>query len=530
MSKPEGNGGGDRPRRGRGSTRAAWRGHLAAFLVASVATGVCLAAGAAPSNASMIYLLGVFATAGRFGLGPSITASVVGAAALNFFFAEPRFSLLIAERGSLVTVLLFMAAAGVTSRLAAKLRSEAEVSRLSAKRTATLYDFNRRISAAIGQDDVLWAVVHHVASALSCHSLVLMPGEGRLEVAAGYPPEDRLDGASARAAEWAWEHQAPAGRDLEVDPKSRWLFVPMRTGRGPIGVLGAALSDDDRGVTLETRRLIGTLADQAAIALERTALVADIERARVAAETERLRSALLSSLSHDLRTPLASILGAATSLNNYDATLRPMERSELVQMIQEEAERLNRFVQNLLDMTRIGAGALRPRADWTDLSDVIGAAVLRSRPTLGRRRVRVDLEPGLPLLKLDAMLMGQVFFNLVDNARKYAPDGTDIAIGAERTGDGVSVLVTDRGPGIPVPDRERVFDMFYRVEAGDSQPAGTGLGLAICRGIVEAHGGRITAETGPEGRGTTIRVALPVLDPPEIPDQPTARDGASERS
>jgi len=506
------------------------RGHFAGVLVVASTTAAAAAAGLSPANTAVVFLLGVLATASRFGLGPSITVSLAGAASLNYFFTEPRFSLVIAERESLWTVVLFVAAAGVTSKLAAKLRSEAVASRLNARRTATLYDFNRRVSAAIGQDDVLWAVVHHVASAVSGHSLVLMSGEGGLRIMAGYPPEDRLDEASARAARWAWEHQAPAGRDLEAEPDSRWLFVPMRTGRGLVGVLGVALSDDDRGPSPETRRLIGTLADQAAIALERTALVADIERARVATETERLRSALLSSLSHDLRTPLASILGAATSLNNYDATLRRPERLELIQTIQEEAERLNRFVQNLLDMTRIGAGALRPRTDWTDLSDVIGAAVQRARPTLGRRRVRVDLEPGLPLLKLDAVLMEQVFFNLVDNARKYAPDGTDIAIGAERSGDMVSVRVVDRGSGIPPTDRERVFDMFYRVEAGDSQPAGTGLGLAICRGIVEAHGGEIAADTGPDGRGTTIRVALPVQDPPEIPEQAIARDGASERS
>jgi two-component system sensor histidine kinase KdpD len=272
----------------------------------------------------------------------------------------------------------------------------------------------------------------------------------------------------------------------------------------------------------EDSRLLETLADQAAVAIERTTLVADVEAARLASETERLRSALLSSLSHDLRTPLVSILGAATSMISYGDDLDPKDRRELAVTIQDEAERLNRFVQNLLDMTKLGSGALKPNADWADLHDIVGAAVQRSTRLLKGRQIKVDIDPKLPLLSLDSVLMEQVFFNLLDNACKYSPQGSLVTVWA-RPGKGQALIeVCDQGPGIPEADRERVFDMFYRVEAADSQTAGTGLGLAICRGIVEAHGGTIKAEPGLHGSGTCIVVHLPIGQPPALDGSPTS--------
>ena len=264
-------------------------------------------------------------------------------------------------------------------------------------------------------------------------------------------------------------------------------------------------------------RLLETLADQAAVAIERTILVADIEAARVATERERLRSALLSSLSHDLRTPLVSIMGAASSILSYDEALDPASRRDLAQTIQDEAERLNRFVQNLLDMTRLGAGAMKPRVDWVDLHDVVGAAVQRSRRLARSHTVTVEIAPDLPLLCVDPVLMEQVFFNLIDNACKFAPAGTIVKVWAIRTSDHIAIEVADQGPGIPPDDRDKVFDMFYRVGQADSQTAGTGLGLAICRGIVEAHGGTITAEPGLHGSGTCILIHLPLPPDLELP-------------
>ncbi|PWC87556.1 histidine kinase [Azospirillum sp. TSH100] len=507
-----------------------WPAYIVATLTVAAATavGLLIDVWLPLPNISVAYLVGVLLVAIRYGLAPSIYASVLSFLTFNFLFTEPKYTFAITDVQNIMTVFFFLVAAVITSNLAARVRAQVETTRLSARRTANLYDFNRRVSAAVGLDDVLWAVVHHVAATMNGRSLVLLPRDGRLEVAAGYPPEDTLDEKSMAAARWSWENGKTAGRGSTTLPAADWLFLPLRTGRGPIGVLGVQAMQGQamagqQLLSPEQGRLLDTLADQAAVAIERTALVADIETARVAAETERLRSALLSSLSHDLRTPLVSILGASSSLTSYGETLAPPERAELVQTIQEEAERLNRFVQNLLDMTRIGSGTLKPRTDWVELSDVIAAALERAKRMLGDRPLRLELEPGLPLLRLDPVLVGQVFFNLIDNACKYSPEGSPITIAARCRDAEVRVELCDRGPGIPEADRERIFDMFYRVEAGDTQSAGTGLGLAICRGIVEAHGGSIRALPGHDGAtnhgmGTCIVLQLPVPAGPEIAD------------
>lgn len=498
--------------------RLDWTGYAAA----AVATAAASACGYGLSlfldlpNISLIYLMAVLLVAIRHGLGPSIAVSVASFMAYNFFFTDPLFTFDIADTRNILTVVFFLVTAFITSNLAARVRAQVEATRLSARRTANLYDFSSRIAAAADQDDVLWAVVHHVASTLRGRSLVLLPEDGRLAVRAGFPPEDRLDDKARAAADWAWANAQPAGRGSATLPTSDWLFLPLKTGRGPVGVLGVQIEAAGRLLSPEESRLLDTLADQAALAIERTNLVADIEHARLATETERLRSALLSSLSHDLRTPLVSILGAASSLVSYEGTLKPADRLELAQTIQEEAERLNRFVQNLLDMTRLGSGQLRPRADWVDLRDVVASAIERAKKLLRRRTVKVEIDPAVPLLRLDAMLMEQVVFNLIDNACKYSPPGTPVTVWTVLRGDWVIVEVCDQGPGISPEDRERIFDMFYRVEEGDSRTAGTGLGLAICRGIVEAHGGRISAQPGLNGAGTCIVMRLPAAAPPEV--------------
>ena len=276
---------------------------------------------------------------------------------------------------------------------------------------------------------MLWAVVHHVAATIHGKSLVMQPIEGRLSIAAGYPPEDQVADKDAAAADWAWNNGRPAGRGSTTLPTADWLFLPLRTARGPVGVLGIQMEGQDF-LGPEDSRLLETLADQAAVALERTSLVADVEAARVSAETERLRAALLSSLSHDLRTPLVSILGASTSLLKYEDTLSVSDRGELALTIQEEAERLNRFVQNLLDMTRLGSGSMKPNADWADLNDIIRAATSRAEPLMKGRQVRIDIDAAIPLLHVDSVLVQQVFFNLLDNACKYSPAGSTVTIWA----------------------------------------------------------------------------------------------------
>ncbi|MDA8231622.1 MAG: sensor histidine kinase KdpD [Magnetospirillum sp.] len=495
-----------------------WRGYLVALVATAAATGLGFLIDMAlpTANISVAYLMAVLLVAMKAGLRPAILASVWSFLAFNFFFTEPRWSFAVTDTQNILTIVFFLIAAVIMSNMASRLRTQVQATRESARRTANLYDFGRKVIAAATQDDVLWAVVHHVAATIHGKSLILLPGDGGLAIAAGYPPEDLLDEKSQAAAEWAWSHGSPAGRGSATLPASLWLFLPLRTARAAVGVLGVQMTEDADLPSPEQTRLLETLADQAAVAIERTTLVADIEAARVATERERLRSALLSSLSHDLRTPLVSIMGAASSLASYDDRLDRTSRGDLLQTIQDEADRLNRFVQNLLDMTRLGSGALKPRLDWADLHDIVGAAVTRAERLSRSHTIRVDIAADMPLLCVDAVLMEQVFFNLLDNACKYAPAGTTVKVWAVKTRDHIAVEVTDQGPGIPPEDREKVFDMFYRVQQADNQTAGTGLGLAICRGIVEAHGGTIRAEAGMHGEGTAIVIHLPLPREPDF--------------
>ena len=471
------------------------------------------------ANLSLIFLMAVLFAAIRFGLWPSVYASLLSFVAYNFFFTDPHHTFIVSHREDVLTVVFFLVVAVIVGNLAARLKAQVEAMRTTAKRTANLYDFSRKIAGAASLDDVLWAAVHHVASTLQCHSLVLLPrGGDRLEIASGYPPEDEMSPTAWGAAQWAWEHGQAAGWGSGTLPGSEWLFLPLKTARGPVGLLGVSFENPKRELTPDQRHLLEALVDQVAVAIERTNLVTDIEEARLLTETERLRSALLSSVSHDLRTPLVSIIGSATGLASCDGALSQADRAQLVQTILEEGERLNRFVQNLLDMTRLGYGALRPNREWVDLREIVGRALRQMARSLAVLEVEVQIPEDLPVLHVDPVLIEQVLVNILDNAAKYSPAGGRIEIAAGLDGERVSVRVSDEGPGIPPEARDTVFDVFYRVRAGDKQAAGTGLGLSICRGLIEAHGGQIEALPGPGGRGTTIVFWLPVQPLPAIAD------------
>jgi two-component system sensor histidine kinase KdpD len=465
---------------------------------------------------SIIFVLPVLISALRFGLWPSVVASLLSFIVYRYFFTEPRFALAITTTEDFFTLTFFFVVAMLTGRVAARSREQAEASRQAARRTAKLYDFSRRIAAAASRDDVLWAVVHHVAATLQCRSLVLLPGaDGGLDIAAGYPPEDHLNDAATAASDWAWRHGKPAGWKSDTLPNSEWLFMPLRTATGPVGLLGVAFDESENMLIPEQRRLLDAVSDQAAVAIERTNLASSIEDARVMTETEQLRSALLSSISHDLRTPLVSIIGSATSLVTFGDTLSLENRTELLETVLEEAERLNRFVQNLLDMTRLGYGALKPKLDWVDLHDVVGSAIERLKQALSPYNVTTDVKPDMRLLYVDPILIEQVMVNVLDNAAKYSSAGGAIQIRAFERDDLAVIQIIDKGPGIPEREREMIFDMFYRVKAGDNRIAGTGLGLAICRGLMQAQGGTIQALPGDYGEGTCIELTLPIAEPPE---------------
>jgi two-component system sensor histidine kinase KdpD len=305
-------------------------------------------------------------------------------------------------------------------------------------------------------------------------------------------------------------------------PGGKWLFLPLHTGSGPIGVIGIDRDMPGPLLTPDERRLLDALADQAAVAIERISLARGLAETRVLAETERLRAALLTSISHDLRTPLATILGTVSSLRNFADKYDAAQRAELLADLHDEAERLNRFVSNLLDMTRLESGAIELNLDLVDVGEIVGTALQRAGSVLAQHRIEVDIAADLPMLHLDAILFEQILFNLLDNAAKYAPLGSRIDVQARRDGDVVAVAVADEGPGIPPGDLERIFDKFYRVQAQDRRRAGTGLGLAICRGFVEAQGGHIAAQNRRDRSGAVLTIRIPVPETAKIPERTTA--------
>ncbi|MDB5733906.1 MAG: histidine kinase [Alphaproteobacteria bacterium] len=465
------------------------------------------------SNVSLVLLVAVLASAVTFGLWPSLFACLVCALAYNFFFLPPLYTFTIAQPENVVTLLVFVIVAGIASNLTARMRMQAIIARQRAATTEDLYRFSRKLTGIASLDDLLWATAYQVAHMLGLHVVLLMPDGEDLAVRAGYPPEDTLEDSDLAAAKWALQHGSAAGRGADTLPGARRLFLPMRTARGIVAIIGLDSQKDGALLTPDQKRLLDSLSDQTALAIERLHLAQEMDQARVAAETEKLRAALLTSISHDLRTPLASILGSATSLRHYRAQLSDADQDVLLGTIGEEAERLNHFIANLLDMTRLESGALAPNLDLIELGDVVGSVLRRAQALSQGHRIVLDVEPGLPLLRIDPVLFEQVLFNLLDNAAKYAHPGTTITLRARRESGTVRIMVMDEGPGLPDEDREKIFDKFYRVRAGDSQRAGTGLGLAIARGFMEAMGGTITAANRTdlsEGPGAVFTLSLPV--------------------
>ncbi len=505
-------------------------GLLPASLITLAAMGVIKTAEPWLPNSSipLLFLVPLLFCSLRFGHGAAILSSALTVLGYNFLFLPPLYTFSIANIENIYVFFAFLGVALITSNLTARIRTQAEAARTREARTAALYDFSRMVTGAASEDDILWAVVHHVASTGKAQSLVLMPGEqgGRLTIRAAYPPEDQIDDKARIAADWAWEKGEPAGRGTGTLPSSDWLFLPLRTAARRLGTLGIRFPENRPPLGPDERRLIDALAGQAALAIERSLLNRDIEEARVSAETEKLRSALLSSISHDLRTPLASIIGGVSSLMNFGGRIDEKGRGELLQTVRDEAERLNRFVGNLLDMTRIEAGAMQPKLDWVDPEELVATAVKRAASLTHGHDIRLHVDPGLPLLRVDYILIEQVLINLLDNAAKYSPKGSPIDLRLSRREDAVVMDVTDQGQGIPQDELEQVFDMFYRVKAGDRQVAGTGLGLSICRSILKAHGGSIRAESPiADGHGTRMMVTLPLEEQPLLPTEDGAQHG-----
>jgi two-component system sensor histidine kinase KdpD len=458
----------------------------------------------------LVFLTAIVIIAVRYGLLASLLASVAASLCYNFFFLPPIYTFTIADPVNIAAFALFIVVAIVVSHVAARGRTQTVTAQGRVRTLESLYAFSRKLASAGTLDDVLWATAYQTALMLNVRVVLLLPENGSIAVKAGYPPEDTLGEADLAAANWAWESNRSAGRGSDTLPGARRLFLPMRTGRGKIGIVGIDSDKPGPILTPDQRRLLDALIDQGALAIERVHLVEDLVRAQRTAETDRLRSALLTSISHDLKTPLAAVLGAAGTLRDLSNALTTAEKADLLATVIDESERLNRFIANLLDMTKLESGAIVPNAALHDVSEIVGSALQRAGKILARHRIEIELANDLPMLQLDAVLFEQVLFNLLDNAAKYAMPETTVRIQGWRDGDLVALRILDEGNGIPPADLEHIFDKFYRAQKGDQVRAGTGLGLAISRGFVEAMQGTITAANRTDRSGAVFTIRLPI--------------------
>ena len=459
-------------------------GYLMALV--GVLLGVFVAAAAQRwlglTDLSLVFILCVLLVATRTSTGPALLAAVLSFLAYNFFFIDPRYTLYIRAPGGIATVLLFLGAALVSGRLASRLAMQVQALRSANRHALARYQLGQRLATSRSVDDIVEAATDVFGQALDATIWV------RTDIRAQPRP-------GARPGSAVIEHG--------------WWFLPLSTAQGSLGSLGLKLDSGGGRPDPGESMLICALVDDIAQALLRIRLADALHAERIGSEAERLRNALLASVSHDLRTPLAAIIGAASSLDAYGDAMDAEDRRALLDTVLGEGERLDCYIQNLLDMTRIGHGPLALERDWIGVDELIGSAIRRTHRYRPGVELAVSLEASLAPIRVHAALVEQALFNVIDNAAKFSPLHAPVSINAGRVDGGLRIDVRDAGPGIPEEERERVFEMFYSVGRGDQGHEGTGLGLAICRGMIEAHGGSVVVLPGPESCGTTVRIILP---------------------
>jgi two-component system sensor histidine kinase KdpD len=472
------------------------------------------------TDVAMVYLLGAIVVASRCGRGPSVLAALLSIALFDFLFVEPFLTFAVADLRYLLTFGMLLLTALVISGYTLRIREQAETARSREQRTASLYALSRDLAGSRGRADIVEVSRRHLADNFGCVMQVLAPApDGSLEVLAPAAPAPPVDAKERSVADWVFRRNERAGAGTATLPGGAALHLPLAGAGGVVGVLMVAGADLDQFQLPGQRALLETFAGQVALALERVTLAERTQQARLEVEAERLRTSLLSSLSHDLRTPLGVITGAASGLRDRADQMTPETRRGLLDSILTESDRMNRLIRNLLDMIRVESGSLEVHKEWQPLEDSIGVALLRLDERMNQHPVDVSLPPDLPLVPLDAVLLEQVFINLLENAAKYTPAGTHVEISARELAGAVQVTVADRGPGLPPGEENRIFEKFYRGQ-GAEPGKGIGLGLTICRGILTAHGGRIWAEDR-SGGGTLIHFTLPLSGPapPPIPEE-----------
>lgn len=449
------------------------------------------------ASLSLLFLTGILVVSARMGWRAGLAASVLSFLAYNFFYTPPQLTFKVDDDGDVATLLFFLIMAAISGNLAARMHREMRQRQESLQRISRMFEFVRRLSSSANTRDVLDTLAQDLADQLKCSVFVWTPSEdaGLREASRAGTGAETPAGIAAEA----WRRAS----DQPVELEGRY-FLKLNASGGPAGLVAL----DPAPTEAVSLALASSFCDQAAIALDRTLLASDLDEARLDTERERLRSTLLSSLSHDLRTPLASVIGSTSSVLEFGPVLADKDREELLQNSLQEALRLDRYIQNLLDMTRLGQGALDLDRNWVDIHDIVSGAAARLGLVPGDTSLAVDIAEDFPMLWVNGALIEQALVNLLDNAMRFSPEGGTIALVARSRADSVTLDVVDEGPGIPEGELKSVFDMFHTVGDG-RRNQGTGLGLAICQGIAVAHGGRIDAEPGPGGSGTRIRITLP---------------------
>ncbi len=488
-----------------------------AYATAAVAAALAISEGLIAltpfPNLSMIFLLAVLLIAVSFGVWPAIFASILSFLVYNFFFIQPLYTFTIAEPFELLALVIFLIVAVITSALAGRVRRQATVAAGRMRAMRRLYEFTRRLSGLASLDGVAEGAASEIHASLGRAVVVLLAQDDDLALVAAWPPEDTLDAATKTAARWAYSHAEPAGADTGTLPTVPWYFVPLRTASQALGVVGVAKENDVAPLDAEGRALLDALCEQTAAALERASLSREMVTARTATETERVRNTLLASISHDFRTPLSSILGAASSLIDYGGKLPPAAQKDLLSQIKTEAEGLDEMVRNLLAVTRIDAGALELHRDWVDLREIVDRVVSAARRRGAVQSIAVHLPAEMPLVRADATLVEQSIGNVIGNALVHTPKDTAIAVDAVLSAPSVTLRVTDTGPGIAPEALPHVFDKFAKAQVSGFKADGgqsTGLGLAIAKGIMDAHGGAVEVQSPVEnGHGSRFILTFP---------------------
>lgn len=491
-----------------------WRDYLLAPLATGVAaaTALGLARFVELPNISLIFLAAVLVVAVRSSLGPALLCAGLSFLAYNLLFIEPLLSLKIERQQDVLTLLFFLLMAGLTGNLATRQRQQLQALRQTQAETTALLELSRKLTAATDRQAVLAAAIQQFSQWHEVEiSLLARSSDGVWKVEAGV--QRLLTEQERAAADWSWQHDQPAGLGTGTLPGGRWWWSPLSGEEGPLVLLGVSPKDGG-ALPAGQRRLITALGQPLAQALERAQLAADLEAARLHGQTEELRSALLASVSHDLRTPLTAMRGSIDSLLALGEQIPLADRRELLEGTRDEAERLDRYIQNLLDMTRLGHGGLKLARDWVTPADIVASAVQRLRPVLAALQVELEVPRELPLLYVHAALIEQALVNVLENAARFSPAQGRLRVAIDCDAQELRFSVSDQGPGIPEHERSKIFDMFYTAARGDRGGQGTGLGLAICQGMLGAHGGRVSVADGLDGQGASLVLHLPLHPQP----------------